>query len=77
MKEAIKEAKKAFLKNEVPVGAVIVKNGEIIAKAHNLCEKNSNPTHHAEILNHKPEVFEGICEKECSELLTDFFKDKR
>ena len=141
MNIAIKEAKKAFFKNEVPVGAVIIKNGEIIAKAHNLCEKNNNPTHHAEILainkamkklntnrlngcelyvtlepcpmcagaiiharldkvvfgafdlkggavsskcdlfnkgfNHKPEVFEGICEKECSELLTNFFKDKR
>ena len=50
MKEAIKEARAAFLKNEVPVGAVVVKNGEIIAKAHNLTEKNQNPTHHAEIL---------------------------
>ena len=141
MKEAIKEAKKAFLKNEVPVGAVVVKNGEIISKAHNLCEKNGNPTQHAEILainkalkklntnrlngcelyvtlepcpmcagaiinarldevifgafdlkggavsskvdlfnkgfNHKPVVFEGILEKECSMLLTEFFKDKR
>lgn len=141
MKAAIKEAKKAFLKNEVPVGAVVVKNGEIIAKAHNLCEKNGNPLQHAEILainkalkklnenrlngcelyvtlepcpmcagaiinarldevvfgafdlkggavsskcdlfnkgfNHKPIVFEGICETECANLLTEFFKDKR
>lgn len=50
MKEAIKEATAAFCENEVPVGAVVVKDGEIIAKAHNLTEKNQNPTHHAEIL---------------------------
>ena len=141
MKIAIKEAKKAFLKNEVPVGAVIVKNGIVISKAHNLCEKNGNPLHHAEILainkalkklntnrlngcelyvtlepcpmcagaiinarldevvfgafdlkggavsskcdlfnkgfNHKPTLYEGICETECANLLTEFFKDKR
>ena len=34
MKEALKEAKKAYEKLEVPVGAVIVKNGEIIARGH-------------------------------------------
>lgn len=50
MKEAINEARAAFCENEVPVGAVVVKNGEVIAKAHNLTEKNQNPTHHAEIL---------------------------
>lgn len=138
---ALNEAKKAKLIDEVPIGAVIVKDGEIIAKAHNLCEKNANPTHHAELLainkafkklntnrltgcelyvtlepcpmcagaiinskvskvifgafdlkggavssrvdlfnkgfNHKPEVYEGICEKECAEILTEFFKNKR
>ena len=36
MKEAIKEARKAYKKDEVPVGAVIVKDGEIIARAHNV-----------------------------------------
>ena len=36
MREALKEAKKAYLKNEVPVGAVIVKNNEIIARGHNV-----------------------------------------
>ena len=35
MKEALKEAKKAYLKEEVPVGCVIVYNNEIIARAHN------------------------------------------
>ena len=38
MREALKEAKKAYKKEEIPVGAVIVKDGEIIARAHNLKE---------------------------------------
>ena len=50
MKEALKEAKKALDKNEVPIGAVIVKQGEIIARAHNLKETLKRPTAHAEIL---------------------------
>ena len=50
MKEAIKEAKKAYKKLEVPVGAVIVKDGEMIAKAHNLKETKYDTTKHAEIL---------------------------
>ena len=50
MQEAIKEAKKAYKKLEVPVGAVIVKDGEIIAKAHNLKETKYDTTKHAEIL---------------------------
>ena len=50
MKIALKEAKKAYLKNEVPVGAVIVKNGEIISKAHNQKVSTKNIFGHAEIL---------------------------
>ena len=50
MKEAIKEAYLAAEENEVPVGAVLVRNGKIIARSHNLSEQNQNPTHHAEIL---------------------------
>ena len=50
MKIAINEAKKAFKKNEVPVGAVIVKNGKIIAKAYNKKESSNIATSHAEIL---------------------------
>jgi tRNA(adenine34) deaminase len=50
MKEALKEAKKAYDKLEVPVGAVIVKDGEIIAKAHNLKETKTDTTKHAEII---------------------------
>ena len=50
MQEAINEAKKATKESEVPVGAIVVKNGIIVARAHNLTEKNQNPTHHAEML---------------------------
>ena len=50
MKEALKEAKKAYDKLEVPVGAVIVKDGKIIARAHNLKETKFDTTKHAEIL---------------------------
>ena len=50
MKEALKEAKKAYEKDEVPVGAVIVKDGKIIAKAHNTKEIKLDTTCHAEIL---------------------------
>ena len=50
MKEALKEAKKAYDKLEVPVGAVIVKDGQVIARAHNLKETKLDTTNHAEIL---------------------------
>ena len=50
MQEALKEAKKAYDKLEVPVGAVIVKDGKIIARAHNLKETKYDTTKHAEIL---------------------------
>ena len=50
MKIALKEAKKAYLKNEVPVGAVIVKDGAIIAKAHNKKISTNNVFDHAEII---------------------------
>lgn len=50
MRIAIKEAEKAFTNGEVPVGAVIVKNDEIIAKAYNKKEKMNSVTRHAEII---------------------------
>ena len=142
MKEALKEAKKAYEKLEIPVGAVIVKEGKIIARAHNLKESKHDTTKHAEILaiqkaskkleswrlidcdmyvtlepcsmcagalinarirklyigtldektgacgsvlnlfedykfNHKVEVEKGIMQKECEEILKNFFKDLR
>ena len=58
MKEALKEAKKAYEKGEIPVGAVIVKNGKIISRAHNLKEIKKVSTAHAEIL-----AIEKACKK--------------
>ncbi|CAO5678562.1 MAG: tRNA-specific adenosine deaminase [Holosporales bacterium] len=140
MRFALIEARLAFLEDEVPVGAVIIQDGKIIAKAHNLVEKNKSALHHAEMLcldealkkttspflencdlyvtlepcamcagaialarirrvyfgaydpkggfidhlgktfDHtlfKPEVYGGIFEKECAQILKDFFKTKR
>src|SRR3990167_965949 len=50
MQEALKEARKAFEKDEVPVGAVIVSEGRIIARAHNQVELLKDPTAHAEMI---------------------------
>lgn len=50
MNIAYKEAQKAFYKNEIPVGAVIVSNGKVISKAHNLRDSNNIVTNHAEII---------------------------
>ena len=50
MKEALAEAEKAFQLGEVPIGAVIVKDGQIIARGHNLTETAKDPTAHAEML---------------------------
>lgn len=58
MKLAIKEAIKARDKDEVPIGAVIVKDGIVISKAHNLREKKQQATAHAEIL-----AIEKACKK--------------
>ena len=50
MKIALKEAQKAYEKDEVPVGAIIVKDEKIIARAHNQKEEKTDTTKHAEIL---------------------------
>ena len=49
MKEALKEAKVALSRNEVPIGAVVVCKGKIIARAHNLSETLNDGTAHAEM----------------------------
>ena len=141
MNEALSLAKQAAKLDEVPVGAVIVKNGEIIAAAHNRRQTDKNALSHAECeaikeackklgswrlddcdlyvtlepcpmcagaiinsrirrvyfgatderfgacgsvvdlfnspFNHKVECYIGIMEKECSEVLSDFFSKKR
>ena len=141
MKLAIFQAKLAADKGEVPVGAVIVKNGEVIAKGHNLREEKQNALSHAEIeainlackklgtwrlddcelyvtlepcpmctgaiinariktvifgaydskmgcmdsvinlcdypFNHRPEIYGGIMEDDCLNILQNFFKNLR
>lgn len=49
MREALKEAQKAAAKDEVPIGAVVVCQNQIIARAHNLTETLNDPTAHAEM----------------------------
>lgn len=142
MLEALKEAEKAAAEGEVPVGAVIVKDGEIIARAHNRVETDRASTAHAELLaieaaetalgakwladatmyvtlepcsmcagamvlarirrlvigtedpktgacgsllnvanneglNHRIEMTTGVLREECSEMLKEFFRNKR
>lgn len=142
MKAAYKEALKAYEEDEVPVGCVIVKDGKIVARAHNRKEKKNCAVFHAEIecilkttkkldnwnltgcdmyvtlepclmcagaiiqtridniyygckdpkggalessinikdiknINHYPDIYGGIMEKECSGLLKEFFRNKR
>ena len=58
MNEALKEAKKAYNKLEVPVGVVIVKDNKIIARAYNQKELKNSPIKHAEII-----AIEKACKK--------------
>lgn len=58
MRQALKEAKKAYEKLEVPVGVVIVKDNQIIAKAHNQKEEKNSPIKHAEMT-----AIEKACKK--------------
>jgi tRNA(adenine34) deaminase len=50
MREALKEAQLAYQENEVPIGAVLVCNGEIVARNHNRKEATNDATSHAELL---------------------------
>lgn len=50
MREALAEAKAAAAAGEMPVGCVVVRDGEIIARAHNACEARGDATAHAELL---------------------------
>ena len=58
MQAALTEARRAFDENEIPVGAVIVKDDHIVSQAHNRCEAEASPLRHAELL-----AMEGACQK--------------
>lgn len=66
MNLALKEAKKAYIKDDVPVGCIIVKNDKIIAKAYNKKENKNIATYHAEII---------AIEKACKKLKTWHLED--
>ena len=50
MMQAIKEAKRAFDDEEIPVGAIVIMNGKIIARGYNMTERLKDPTAHAEMI---------------------------
>ena len=58
MEVALREAELAFNSGEIPVGAVVVKDGKIISRAHNLRETNQNALCHAEVV-----AIEDACKK--------------
>lgn len=66
MKQAFREAEKAFREKEVPVGAIIVKNDHIIGRGHNQVEILKDPTAHAEML-----AVSAACENLNSKVLDD------
>lgn len=66
MRQAFHEAEKAFARDEVPVGAVVVKNNRIIGRGYNQVEALQDPTAHAEML-----AITAACENLGSKLLTD------
>ena len=66
MQEALKQAEKAYKKLEVPVGAVIVKDGKIISRGYNIKETKKSPLKHAEII-----AIEKACKKLNNWRLTD------
>ena len=66
MREALREAQAAAAEDEVPIGAVVVSRGRIIAKGHNMVETLSDPTAHAEMI-----AITAACEAVGGKYLTD------
>ena len=50
MREALREAQAAAAEGEVPIGAVVVTRGRVIARGHNMTERRKDPTAHAEMI---------------------------
>ena len=66
MREALREAQAAAAEDEVPIGAVVVCHGRVIAKGHNMVEALSDPTAHAEMI-----AITAACEAVGGKYLTD------
>ena len=92
MRLALREAERAVDHDDVPIGAVVVFGGEVIAAARNERELRCDPTAHAEILalreaavhvggwrllNHRPEAAGGLLAEESAGLLRTFFATRR
>ena len=85
MRKALAEAQAAFDEGEIPIGAIVVCQDRIIARAHNLTETLHDVTAHAEMqadyaphaLHPKCQVTGGVLEDECRQLMQDFFKTRR
>lgn len=70
MREALVEARLAFAEGEVPVGAVLVKDGEILARAHNRCEQSRDATDHAELLCLRAAALKSVRLMDCTLYVT-------
>lgn len=70
MQEAIAEARIALLENEVPIGAVIVRNGEIVSHTHNRCVRDKDPSAHAELLAMREAYFRLGSMEDCTLYVT-------
>jgi len=87
MRLALAEAERAAANGDVPIGAVVGREDEVLAAAGNERELRLDPTAHAEILalraaaeprlNHRPEVVAGLLAEEAGELLRGFFATRR
>lgn len=66
MREALREAQAAAAEDEVPIGAVVVSRGRVIAKGHNMVEALNDPTAHAEMI-----AITAACEAVGGKYLTD------
>src|SRR5205823_1490015 len=70
MAAALDEARRAASTGEVPVGAVVLRDGVIVARAHNETVARRDPTAHAELIG-------GVLVEECGALLQEFFRARR
>ena len=67
---ALEEARKAFDSGEVPVGAVVVRDGQVVARAHNLRETDKDPLAHAEMLAIRQAAKDGWRMRDCTLYVT-------
>lgn len=80
MREAIRQARKAYALDEVPIGCVIVYEGKIIARGYNRRNTDKNTLAHAELIairRASRKLGDWRLEEECSKMLSGFFRELR